>query len=277
MTAPLAPMEARCKHCHDTGSLSKNIAGDLDCTHCDAPANRIALGKHLHGTSDYQIKANIAWIGYLFAQRQAASVAQPALPKLPSTPEEVVAFIGDHFTSMDTTGPEEGRFILLTVHDMLSAFEDYEEFPIAQPIQATESVARFWNAVEAKNHQLQPAQQVEAVGKRITQAEIDYIGEQWDECMYDAPGMMIDIGQAIRAELAKLNVAPQLEAQQAGDVALKAARYDWLRTSSVGQWEHPIVVEQLRDKKFNRINYIGPLSGCALDDAIDAAMAKEKA
>lgn len=265
MTAPLAPMEARCKHCHDTGSLSKNIAGDLDCTHCDAPANRIALGKHLHGTSDYQIKANIAWIGYLFAQRQAASVAQPALPKLPSTPEEVVAFIGDHFTSMDTTGPEEGRFILLTVHDMLSAFEDYEEFPIAQPIQATESVARFWNAVEAKNHQLQPAQQVEAPecgachGTGWVPRDADIGTEQ--EC-FSCDGSGED------------KVDPQLDAQQAGDVALKAARYDWLRTASFGQWEHPIVVEQLRDKKFNRINYIGPLSGCALDDAIDKAIAQ---
>lgn len=41
----------------------------------------------------------------------------------------------------------------------------------------------------------------------ITQAQIDYIGEQWDGCIYDAPGMIIDIGEAIRAELAKLNVA----------------------------------------------------------------------
>lgn len=38
----------------------------------------------------------------------------------------------------------------------------------------------------------------------ITQAQIDHIGEQWDGCMYDAPGMMIDIGQSIRAELAKI-------------------------------------------------------------------------
>lgn len=38
----------------------------------------------------------------------------------------------------------------------------------------------------------------------LTQAQIDHIGEQWDDCMYDAPGMMIDIGASIRAELAKI-------------------------------------------------------------------------
>ena len=118
-------------------------------------------------------------------QRQAAPVAQPALPKLPSTPEEVVAFIGPNFGSLDVEGPIEDRVIRLTVHDLLSAFQDHVDFPTEQP-----------------------AQQVEAAGQRITQAEIDYIGEQWDECMYDAPGMMIDIGQSIRAELAKLNAAP---------------------------------------------------------------------
>lgn len=62
-----------------------------------------------------------------------------------------------------------------------------------------------------------------------------------------------------------------VSAAPSGEVERDAERYRWLRESSVGQWTHPIVVEQLRDRKFDRINYIGPLSGCALDAAIDAA------
>jgi hypothetical protein len=131
----------------------------------------------------------------------------------------------------------------------------------------------------------QPAQQVEAVGQVPVYWSVTYCGEHTGNIKRSAKQAQALVDRLDRdykdeaglRAVVPLYTVPQPEAQQAGDVALKAARYDWLRTSSVGQWTHPIVVEQLRDKKFNRINYIGPLSGCALDDAIDAAMAKEKA
>lgn len=47
------------------------------------------------------------------------------------------------------------------------------------------------------------------------------------------------------------------------------ARYRWLRDCSRGQWEHPIVVSQARSDV--GMNYIGPIAGKELDDAIDKA------
>ena len=48
-----------------------------------------------------------------------------------------------------------------------------------------------------------------------------------------------------------------------------AARYRWLRDKSLGQFNHPICVEQNRVER--GMQYIGPLCGKALDKAIDAA------
>jgi hypothetical protein len=36
-------MSAQCQHCNDTGSLSKDIAGHLDCAYCDAARQRAEL------------------------------------------------------------------------------------------------------------------------------------------------------------------------------------------------------------------------------------------
>lgn len=35
----------KCCHCNDTGSLSKDLEGDLDCAHCDIAVERVALEK----------------------------------------------------------------------------------------------------------------------------------------------------------------------------------------------------------------------------------------
>lgn len=78
MTAPVAPMKARCAHCLDTGSLSKHMDGDLDCHYCDATEKRLALRAHLAYVTGWPQNDVTAWAAYLFAQRQAAPVAQPA-------------------------------------------------------------------------------------------------------------------------------------------------------------------------------------------------------
>ncbi len=62
-----------------------------------------------------------------------------------------------------------------------------------------------WNGWQARA--AIAASQQAASQPPLTQTQIDYIGEQWDGCMYDAPGMMIDIGESIRHELARLNQA----------------------------------------------------------------------
>lgn len=64
--------------------------------------------------------------------------------------------------------------------------------------------------------------------------------------------------------------------EQLQRMAKDAARWRWLHGSSRGQFTHPIVVEQLRNPLWDHIQYIGPLSGPALDTAIDAAIAAQQ-
>lgn len=33
----------KCQHCNDTGSLSRDLHGYLDCTHCDVAAERVMV------------------------------------------------------------------------------------------------------------------------------------------------------------------------------------------------------------------------------------------
>jgi hypothetical protein len=85
--------------------------------------------------------------------------------------------------------------------------------------------------------------------------------------------VMMDKLQAFQCEAdpaAVLELIAEVERLRAD-----ADRYRWLREKSIGQWEHPIVVEQMR--AMDRMQYIGPLSFGALDKAIDAALEKEKA
>jgi hypothetical protein len=57
--------------------------------------------------------------------------------------------------------------------------------------------------------------------------------------------------------------------QPAQEPAEDAARYRLLRDKSASQWKHPIVVSQ--KQVGGCIRYLGPLSGAALDAAVDAA------
>jgi hypothetical protein len=56
------------------------------------------------------------------------------------------------------------------------------------------------------------------------------------------------------------------------DLIAYAARYSWLRDKSANQYEHPIAVSQTRTE--GGMNYVGPLLGKALDEAIDAVLSR---
>lgn len=73
MTA--SPLEARCSVCLDTANKSQQIDGFLDCTACDAAQKRLELRNYLGGLSPFMDGEQRAWAAYLFAQRQAATVA----------------------------------------------------------------------------------------------------------------------------------------------------------------------------------------------------------
>lgn len=63
------------------------------------------------------------------------------------------------------------------------------------------------------------------------------------------------------------NQQPLLDRIQ--DLEDYADRYRWLRDCSANQYEHPLVVSQMRME--HGMRYVGPLTGKALDNAIDKA------
>lgn len=139
-----------------------------------------------------------------------APVAQPALPKLPSTPEEVVAFIDGQFDSMDTVGNVEDRRISLTVHDLLSCFQALaDQAEEAQP--AVVAVPEDWK------DRLYAAMDAEFALRESTKRDADgqRIGMRDDDTQIGVEFAMRWVEQNILA-------APQPEAAQ-GDVVLKAA------------------------------------------------------
>lgn len=145
----VTPLEARCAHCHDTGSLSKWTGGDMDCTHCDTAEKRSAMyatveAARKEATAEYRLASfDAVWFAYQLGQADSVA-AQPALPKLPSTTAEVLDFIGPNFESVEVIQPIEGCpedfRVTLTGHDLLSAFQAYED---AQPADPDDMAANY--------------------------------------------------------------------------------------------------------------------------------------
>lgn len=63
-----------CQHCNNTGSLSKDIDGHLDCGHCDTARERADLNAwaaaHLKHVSSASAER---WALYLYGQAAAAA------------------------------------------------------------------------------------------------------------------------------------------------------------------------------------------------------------
>lgn len=74
--------------------------------------------------------------GTLYNAVTAAMVARSAMPKLPNTPEEVVEFIGSNFTCLYDAGPVEDHDYTMSVHDLLSCFQNLADFAevVVQPV-----------------------------------------------------------------------------------------------------------------------------------------------
>lgn len=288
MTAPVAPMEARCSVCLDTGSKSKHLDGDLDCVACEAVQQRMALREYMAQYIGWPDKDALTWVACLFAQRQAAPVAaQPAMPKLPSTPEEAIVFIGGHFQFMDIEGVPEDRRISLTVHDLLSAFQNLADVAgeAAQPVEVAGQV------LSADDVQWITNDNAELGVKIGNQFFFLYKGGSLvyengthddDTPMMYRPVFKREFGECAHpinhADYSKtgtvslsdsdewkpIPAAPQPAAHPSDDVVRDAARYRWLRASG----------DTISDMSILGADGIIPE---ALDDEIDVAMAKEKA
>jgi hypothetical protein len=52
-----------CTHCNDTGSLSKDLNGFLDCAYCDVAAERVALSQWAELTG-VEVSISDLWLIY---------------------------------------------------------------------------------------------------------------------------------------------------------------------------------------------------------------------
>ena len=64
-----------CPHCNDTGSLSKDLHGYLDCAHCDVAEQRAGLEAWALANAKNCDDMTAAWLIY---QHGKAAAAQPA-------------------------------------------------------------------------------------------------------------------------------------------------------------------------------------------------------
>lgn len=61
----MQPPKPLCDLCNDTGSLDKTLWGDLDCTSCTAPAERMRIRKYITDRTEYFDEESLAWFCYL--------------------------------------------------------------------------------------------------------------------------------------------------------------------------------------------------------------------
>lgn len=139
----------RCTICDDTGEVGQR--GSLDCRSCNAAETRMRLNAHMAFALHMPV-ADRDWAVFQYAQ---------SLVRLPSTPEEAVAFIGPNFDAYMSTGAIMDHRFKLSVHDLLTAFRDHivGRAAIAASQQAAPKVALtdeqimeiFFNAQKEKH------------------------------------------------------------------------------------------------------------------------------
>lgn len=269
MTAPVAPMEARCEHCLDTGSLSKQIDGHLDCHYCDATEKRRKLRKHLVESGNYGFPDadSTAWAAYLFAQRQAAPVA------IPDQTGDIFDLIREWAHLPEGQRGDVARRIIGHVNQtyMAGVRDTRELLDQAAAFQKPDGTCKRWcGDGECKEACVSPSATVAApIAQPAQQVEVPECG-----ACHGTGWVPRDADIGTEQECFSCDgsgegevPAPQLEAQQAGDVALKAARYDWLREDAE---THYVAIH-------TEPGHMDALAGDELDAAIDRAMAKDKA
>ena len=259
MTAPVAPMEARCAVCLDTGSKDQDMASDLDCTACDAPAKRIALRHHLTQFTGWPQNDVTAWAAYLFAQRQVAPVAQPA---------EQVEAVGQVQTI--TLDGHQLRMALELINpdglDDLDQMDDYLSFGVRQH---QDDDGKISTGMCCWNDDTDGVLPLDGEYPDPAKDNCPTCGNPWAEHEFAVPAPYCPPRKCAAPKLEAQQAATDkpvatvikkgaertwmseslgalpdgqyslyLEAQQAGDVVLKAARYDWLvanvRSGSIG-------------------------------------------
>lgn len=130
-------------------------------------------------------------------------------------------------------------------------------------------IARSWKALEGVN--IRRALESSNLPIEIAVAIAD-LCESSTERIAEADKQANDARMAAGIESLSANYWKSKAESSAPEAGLikDAERYRWIRDKSLGQFEHPICVTQKRVER--GMQYVGPLVGKPLDEAIDAAI-----
>ena len=273
MTAPVAPMEARCDACHDTGSLSQHMDGFLDCRHCDAVENRLAMREHLAQFTAWPSTDTVAWAAYLFAQRQAAPVAPtqdihcqefhelamayraaPAFTGAPAAYKALCDYVNARLAPVAQPAQQVGAvgrdwLFRSRTADLLHLIEFYPNISSGDEREAQKAISDLKSMLTAPQLEAQQAGDVEEQAR----------GEGWLRAMDDVSALLPSTRYMDPPDGGSVTVLDQV-----ARMALDAARYDWLREDAE---THYVAIHTEPD-------HMDALSGEELDAAIDAAIAQ---
>jgi hypothetical protein len=123
---PSNEFSACLKWCGNSASCPCSASAPAD----GAIAQLTALIRKLLNSRDAKVQALAESLQKVRAEFE--STPAQATPSLPSTPDEVIAFIGSNFDSSHTQGDKADWRYQVSVHDLLSAFSEWQDFPVAQ-------------------------------------------------------------------------------------------------------------------------------------------------
>ena len=267
MTAPVAPMEARCAVCGDTGSKSQDIDGHQDCTACDAVERRAHVMGYLRELSPYMTVDSKAWAAYLFAQRQAAPVeARKAdseiwhVQKLRDAAADpmwaghaevsksiligaanIIEAAGARIAALKAAAPvapqptavEEQEPKQLIVRIWPDGRVGISEMPVDQEWGGDVKAAPQPEQVEAATMPVHEADQLIELAGALEQEWLRKTIAELRAMKFREGPFQAGFETAIDEIETRCNLAaPQLEAQQAGDVEEQARGEGWLRAMS---------------------------------------------
>lgn len=127
-------MNYKCKKCQDTGSLSQNLAGSLDCISCDVATDRVAMGEFLDKLpfmGDY----DAAWLVHQRALAMAFAAPQVVA-------DERIA--GALFDLMGFLTTSETRYTFSAYDEASPAVEALQEFAKKRGLNLSEADVAGW-------------------------------------------------------------------------------------------------------------------------------------
>ena len=207
MSAAVTPLEARCAVCLDTGSKSKDMEGDIDCTACNAATERMALREKMAPFTAYPQHDKATWRAYQLGK--AAALAAAPVDEKEGCDDSLLLCVSDMEHSAIYDSPREMVECMRAIAKRLKALAAHAaNVTAAAPVVpvAAQPVVQVPETVLKRTDEI-----------RLTMANPTGIGR----------ATLIGYVECLLAHIALTNAAPSLEAQPAGEVVragmLKAA------------------------------------------------------